>query len=265
LSDKLNVSEETKSRLKTELEKENERARKYIRRHVRFRRTIILLTIQTVVFIPYVFGVYYFLAPSNLHNDIKDLMLILSIPYMVVAYLISIFLLRRRLRHTCKLTCLYASVSAAQSLEKGNIVEGSFFITKLCEFLKTFAEEERVQIGHFPSSIKKLFLGNIEKLHEQRTAVGKAVMENRNLSFRSSNYLYILADSLFSLKKEPNYDEANEALRFFIKSSEKYFEPATYLQQHRKLNSAIRILSEAGKITLVPLLIFVLWLIFGYR
>lgn len=263
LSDSQQVSVDVKKRLQEEIAANAEKTRKAIRRHVQFRRSMLVFAAQCGALIPYFLVIFYYFAP-RFPSPTQDYMLPVLVPYMILLGLLGFFLMKKQLKRSCRLACLYTSVNAAMSLEKNNIVEGSFFVTRLFEFLKDFAEEEKVQIGYFPSNLKKLFLGNIERLREQSKAVGKAVIEGCNLK-EVTNNLYVLADSLFSSQSEPKYDVANESLKFFMKNSEKYFEPATYLQQHKRLNSTIKALSEMGKIILVPILLFILWLVFGYK
>jgi hypothetical protein len=259
------VSEETKQRLLDEKEKTEKEAQKYIRRHVRFRHQLILLSAEVLPLIPFFAITFFYSNYPKLYGSFFYVIILFFFLYVVVGYLGGIFLIRRRLKHTAKLVCFYTSVNAAQSLEKGSLVEGSFFVTKLLDFIKTFSEEEKVKIGLFSSSLKKLYLGDIEQLHEQKSAVGKAVLENGKIRTDFSNHLYILANSLFSTEEPTNFDKGIQSLKFFIENTKSYFQPFTYLQRHQKTSSIAKALSEIGKSTIVPLVLFILWLIFGYK
>jgi len=80
-----------------------------------------------------------------------------------------------------------------------------------------------------------------------------------------SHNLYKLADSLFLDEKDPDYDGALSSLRFFQDVGEKYAEPATFAQRHRTMGFVSKIISEFLKATIVYILIFILWLISGYK
>jgi hypothetical protein len=259
------VSEETKRRLLDEKGKTEEEARKYIRRYVRFRRQLILLSAQLLPLIPF-FTITLFLSNyRGLYGNFFSVLILFFSLYVVAGYLGGVFIIRRSLRHTAKLVCLYTSVNAAQSLEKGSLVERSFFVTKLFDLIKTFSEEEKVKIGLFSSSLRQLYLGNVEQLHEQKSAVGKAVLENSKMRTDFSDHLYILANSLFSTEKPADFDKGIKSLKFFIENTKSYFQPVTYLQRHKRTASMAKALFEIGKSGIVPLVLFTLWLVFGYK
>lgn len=258
------VTEELKKLLVEEKEKNNEKACRFIKRYGRLRLNLIIYAAFYLLTVPYMIFLFSITSgPSFL--GISYFLLILLVVYVITLYVLLVLIARTQLRRSAKLICFYSSVSAAQSLEKGNLVEGSYLVTKLFDLIVPFSEVEKTNIGYFKSSLKQLFLGDIEQLHQQKVAVGRAILENGKMSKQFSNHLYILANSLFSIEKLSNFDEGIASLRFFIQNSEPYFQPATYLQKHKKVGIVTRVLTEIGKNTLIPVLLFVLWLIFGYR
>jgi len=139
--------------------------------------------------------------------------------------------MRSKFKDLCKIVCLYASVSAAEALENGNIVKGSFFAMKLFELIKPSSEVEKVKIGHFKSNVKNLFLGDIEKINEQRLAVGKSILATYSKRLDFSNNLYTLASSFF-LDAPSGIDGGAIALRFFINEEASLF--AMFLRDERQ-------------------------------
>ena len=264
MAEGLQISVETKKRLLEEKQKIDDRANRYIRRQIMYRRFILLFTIQIILYVPVPLAIGYFFGTLSLSNLTGILVSLLTITYAVSLNLFMVLEMRRRYKNLSKTVCLYTSISGAEALEKGNIAKGSFFAVKLFEFMKPFSEAEKIKLGHFKSTVKNLFLGDIENLHEQKSAVGKAILSNPTKRLDFSNNLYILADSLFS-DSPSNIDGAITALRFFANESEKYSEPKTFLQKHKKVDMSTKVLSEIGKITLVPILLFVLWFISGYK
>lgn len=261
----IQVTEELKKLLVEEKEKNNEKATRLIRRYGRFRFNLIIYSVFYLLIAPYMMFFSSFTSGQRFLGSSYFLLFLLLVVYVVTLYVLLVLIVRGELRRSAKLICFYSSVSAAQSLEKGNLVEGSHLVTRLFDLIVPFSEVEKVNIGYFKSSLKQLFLGDIEQLHQQRVAVGRAILENGKMSKQFSNHLYILANSLFSMERLSNFDEGIASLRFFIQNSKSYFQPATYLQKHKKVGIVTRVLSEIGKNTLIPVLLFVLWLIFGYR
>jgi hypothetical protein len=258
------IPDETKKRVLAELDAHKGEARRAVRMRVRYRRRMIIYILQVPIAVSY-FAVMLFIFPSFFGRASIVELILAMLMYAGAVSAFSIFSLERSLRRTIRLVCLYLSVNAAQYLEKGNLVEGSFLTTKLFEALEDWAEEKHVEIGYFPSRVKNLFLGSVDELQRQNTAVGRALLENNDLASRSSQNLYLLADSLFIQEEEPDLDRAHDALKFFKQISKDYFLPASYLQRHEMLGSAYRILSQVGQLILVPLMLFILWLVFGYK
>ena len=258
------ISEATKKQLLAEKQKIDSEVSSYINRQIMYKRFMFLIPIQLVLYIPFLavtsffFGTLSFNEPNSLWG------FLLSVVYVVSMNFFIVWEMRSRYKRLCKPVCLYVSVSSAEALEKGNMTRGSFFAVKLFEFIKPFSEVERVKLGHFKCSVKELFLGDIENLHEQRRAVGKAILTNQKMQHEFSNNLYILASSLFS-EVPLNIEDGVGPLRFFANASKEYFEPATFLQKHKKVGTTAKVLTEIGKITLVPVLLFVFWIAFGYN
>jgi hypothetical protein len=257
------ASVETKTQLLEEKQRIDETAKRYIRRQAMYRRFILIIPFQFVLLIPYTVIMVYISSP-RVYNGSFWWMILITIAYVFGFYLLFVREMRKRIRSLSKTICLYCSVSAAESLESGNIVKGSFFAVRLFDLIKPFSEAERIKLGHFKCTLKNLFIGDIENLHEQKSAIGKAILANPEKRNEFSNNLYALAGSLFS-SSPSNIDGAIKALRFFDDASKKYFEPKTFLQNHKKLDSTTKGLFEIGKITLVPILLFVLWIVFGYK
>ena len=258
------VSAETKKQLLEEKQKIDNKANRFIRRQIMYKRFRFLVPIEIVLLIPYLVAISYFSGAQRFYGDNFVWMIIFLLCYVVSFYLFFSWALKSKSKALCKQICFYASVSAAEELENGNIVKGSFFAVRLFEFIKPFSEAEKVKLGHFKCSVKNLFLGEIEKLNEQKSAIGKAILADYSKRLEFSKNLYVIASSFFS-ESPSTFDNGVKALRFFADQSEKYFEPATYLQKHKKIEMTTKVLSEIGKITLVPILLFVLWLIFGYK
>ncbi len=184
--------------------------------------------------------------------------------YVAAVYIGSVFILRQQLRRSCKIVCLYSAVNAAKSLEEGDLLKASYFTVKMAEFIKPFSEMEKVKIGHFTCKLRDVFLGDIDKIHEQGAGIGRAIIEQTDKSKDFSNNLYNLSLTLFS-SHPVKLNEAISSLKFFIESSQGYFKPQTFLQNHKKMNVLTRTLAEAAKVSLVPALLFILWLVFGYK
>jgi hypothetical protein len=145
------------------------------------------------------------------------------------------------------------------------MVEGAFYVVNLFKFIKQYSDQVKVKIGPWDSKIRGLFLGIIENLYERRKALGKAIMDNHTQEANWSKNLYELANSLFLDEKDPNYDGALNSLQFFQEISEKYAEPATFAQKHSRTGFALKIVTEFLRATIVYILIFILWAIFGFR
>jgi hypothetical protein len=195
----------------------------------------------------------------------QDPFLLLGLQATATVFLVAgMFAQFRHFRKNSKCICLYASVTAAEALDKGDIVKGSFYIPKLFEFLKPFSEGTKITFTPWKVSLKNALIGKIELLSNQRSAVSKVLLFQEEHVGEFSSKLYELANDIFA-NDEMDINKANSTLSFFIEKSNRYFEPATYLQKHKKASLAILIIKETLKITLVPILLFILWMVFGYK
>ena len=88
----------------------------------------------------------------------------------------------------------------------------------------------------------------------------------KKLRTQFSYHLYSLASQLFSLKSELDYDKARESLRFILHKSQEYWvEPTGFLEKHRKVAGAVSVLHELLKVAIAPMVLFIFWLVFGYK
>jgi hypothetical protein len=62
----------------------------------------------------------------------------------------------------------------------------------------------------------------------------------------------------------PEVNGANFAVQFLISKSQSYFEPTSYLQKHKNLNTASKTIIGTLQIILAPILLFILWVFFRY-
>ena len=170
-----------------------------------------------------------------------------------------------RVRTASRGVCLFAAVSAAESIEKGNLVDAGFFVNTLFSTIKTFAESMEVEMGPWSSTLKNVFRGDIEKVWEQRSAISKAVMNEKELRNQFSYHLYMLADRLLSTEGSSDYNTAHDSVQFFIAKTQKYWEPAGFLEKHKAIARSLEVVHDFMKITIVYVLLFILWLIFGFQ
>ncbi len=262
MSNKGQVSDEIKHTLISEKEKQSDKVFRTIKRQILFKRYVLVLFFQLLVLIPFFWIFSYTMPPTSTSPSV---LFSSMIAYVIAIYGIFFWQNRRMFHRRCKILCLYSAVSAADALDRNDVVEGSFYVTRLLNFIKPFAESEKIKIGCFPTDVKSAFLGKIEKLTEQSSAVGKAILGNSGLRTDFSNQLYLLANSLFLRDKAPDLNMGVKSLDFLFEKSKPYFESITYLQSHKRLNMATKILSEIGKLALVPILLFILWFLFGYK
>jgi hypothetical protein len=179
------------------------------------------------------------------------------------------------LRKTWRPTCFYYSVCAADSLENGKLIEGSYYVNKLLSFIVRFSNIEKASVKYTKeeetckincdAQINEFFQDKVVKLCQQKSAVVKTVLEKNDVSFGFANNLYFLADSLFSNNK--NLSRANASLDFLLESSRENFKEETYLQKHKNLNAISKTAFNTEILVVaIPILIqFTLWLIFGYN
>ncbi len=156
------ISEATKKQLLDEKQKIDSEVSSYINRQIMYKRFIFLTPIQLVLFIPFLTVASFFSGTLSFNEPNSLWGFLLSVIYVVSLNSFVVWEMRRRYKRLCKPVCLYASVSGAEALEKGNMTRGSFFAIKLLEFIKPFSEVEKVKLGHFKCSVKQLFLGDIE-------------------------------------------------------------------------------------------------------
>jgi hypothetical protein len=257
--------------------------------------TLIIIQLVVVIGLLFYFFVLTTFSPAPPEINYSDLLLQIILFTVVTVLSIIVYLMWPGIPTGG--ICFHLSVTAAEKLEKNQLVDGSFLVTKLMEYLPYFLKDEKIKIEEIKSDLKTLFLGLVEELDEQRSAVGKAVLQNAPMRLSFAKHLYKLAasiapfhvaimlkvgksedpanyketsDLLLSKKDDSgtivDYDEVHLCLRFFYKSSQKYFqEPKTFLGKHKTLNTVVKKFAEFGKIVIVPLLGFILWLVFGYR
>ncbi len=264
------ISEETRKKLLDQKNKDEDMVKLYLRRHRRYLTTLVMFVVQIVTAIMAVYLVMN-LEPATstvpyLNWVVPQYWLIFStVLFNLVFYSIMTWISIRTLRQHSRSICFHASVSGAESIAQGKMVEGAFHVVILFRFIKQYSDEAKVHIGPWNSKIRGLFLGIIENLHESREAIGKAVLNSHEQKEKLSSSLYRLASSFFQDEKNPDYNDALSSLRFFQEMSEKYAEAATFAQRHRRVGSVLRIIGEFMKATIVYILIFVLWMTFGFR
>ena len=131
--------------------------------------------------------------------------------------------------------------------------------------MRAHVQTQKISISPWIVTVKEALKEEIEKIKDRHSAINRAVMSEKEQSKLFSNYLYVVADELFSRKKNPNWNKTLEAPLFFISVGEKYQKPSGFLDKHKRIRRTTALLSEFLKSAIVPLLLFVLWLIFGYN
>jgi len=271
------IPSEVKNRLFNEREEIVKEGNRYVfqKRLFRFEvffyygRILAALTLAALI----VYSVAFSLSGKQ---EIVSVYGIFEIPYWVIlAFVGAVYIgsaafegviFRRNVRKASRAICLYASVSAAELLEQDKIVEAGFFTNLLFSTIKEFAESVRVEIGPWKPSLRKVFLGAIEKAWQQREAISRAMVDMKDLRNQFSYHLYLLASHLFSLKSKSDFNKAHESLQFIMQGSRKYWvEPTGFLQRHKRVAGVLVVVHGSLKLTLVPILLFILWLIFGYK
>ncbi|MGZ4851237.1 MAG: hypothetical protein ACXV2C_07655 [Candidatus Bathyarchaeia archaeon] len=193
------------------------------------------------------------------------------VPFSLISILSYLFLRLKPFTWYWQSTCFFYSVSAAESLEKDKLVDGSFYVDKLISFINQFSKTTKVEVYKSKTcesktlkvKVKELFHDNIEDLSDLRYDAVKAVRESGVLSWMFSRHLYMLANSLFSYSKE-NISNAYFSLCFLNENIKKCHED-TFLDSHKTTNSNLKIFTEFSKIVLIPIVLpFILWLVFRY-
>lgn len=271
MSKKKRVSSEVKNRLIKERQEVTEQVKSYVEIRKWRRAKLFYFSLQILYGIIIILAILFSTEFGELYIPLVNLQIPLE--WLLIMAVIPLYIgeslnhahTRKTLRNSSKSICLFASVSAAESLEKGNFVDAGFFASVLFSTLKTFAESEKVKMEPWTPSLKKLFLGEVEKAWEQRSVISKTMMNEKNLHNEFSHHLYLLADRLFSLAHAPDYNNAYKSLEFIMQKSQKYWvEPAGFLEKHKRAANALSVVHDFLKITLVPIIFFILWLIFGY-
>lgn len=257
------LSEKKKEKLRLEKNKLKDDMKDYLRERHALRRSlpkILLLSINLV------YIVFINLDQTNSIQTIwKDPAFIIFIVPLVIYSIVQPFIRNRNWKKNCRLVCLYTSVSAAESLQKGDLVEGSFYATKLFDVIRVFSGLKKIKIGLWKSKMGDIFNEKIEVLSNHKKAISKSILENEELISSFSNNFYSLANSLFLMENKADYNSVNRSLNFFFETSQKYFEPNTFMQRHKKVNHALKIMAELMKIIIAPLLALIFWLIFGFK
>lgn len=277
MSEKREASSKVKNRLLKERAAIGKRKSPYVSqlRRYRFEKTFFNYFRIASVALVAVLAVYEFVfSPSKaqeswlIYGEFEIKMWVVVLAYVVFYIgmtIIEVVISRRRIRKASRAVCLYASVSAAESLEQGNTVEAGYFAKILFSTMKDFAESAKVKMGLWKPSLKEVFLGDVEKVWEQRKAISKAIVDAKELRNQFSNHLYLLANQLFSLKTKSDHNKARESLQFIMHKSQKYWvEPTGFFEKHKNVRGALSTLNDFLKIALAPIMVFILWLFFGY-
>jgi hypothetical protein len=89
-------------------------------------------------------------------------------------------------------------------------------------------------------------------------------MNQLDMSSQFSQNLYLLAENVFS-EREHKFNKALTSIRFFIKVGEKQEEPISFLDRHHTTVKGLGILFEFLKATIAAIVLFILWILFGYH
>lgn len=159
--------------------------------------------------------------------------------------------------------CLFISISAAECLESGEKVKAAFFAEKLFEIFPLFARNIKVKVGPWKTDLSKILEHDVEETYLSRKAIGSLIRLGKIRTLSST--FYSLADQLFSKDASNDYDAFHESLSKIVESSKKYrHEEPTFFEKHPNLKNTLTEISEYSKLTIVVILLFILWLTFGY-
>jgi len=175
--------------------------------------------------------------------------------------------LRRRgdAKRASQPVCFYTAVCAAEFLEQGNFIAAGHYVEKLFGPMKWFAQNIEVGVGIWgTSNLRDVYWGDIDKLWELRKTIGKAVMNQQDMRNQFSQNLYSLAENVFS-EREHKFNKALTSIQFFIKVGEQQEEPISFLDRHHTTSKVLGILFEFLKVTIAYIVLFILWILFGYH
>jgi len=275
LNSKVGASDEVKSRLLREREQCEEEVKSFLSGRISYKINRWVAVFCVILYGIILFSIFMGLKPAPQEQPI--FIPLINVEISRSSFALGLIILagltttldywfsRRHLKKFSRVVCFFTSVSAAESLEKGNRVDAGFFVDILFSRFETFAETKRISVSLWDTSLKNLLHEVVETLHENHDAVKQAVINESKLSNEFSGHLYLLADELFSENENSNYNQALESLHYFAEKSKKYWLPTGFLGRHKKVKRTMPILTELLKLTIVPILLFILWLIFGYK
>jgi len=172
---------------------------------------------------------------------------------------------RRDAKKAVQSVCFYTAVCAAEFLEQGNFIVASHYAEELFSSIKWFTEDRKIGVGILgESNLRDIYRGDIDRLWEYRKAIGKAIMNQRELSNQFSQNFHSLAENVFS-EREHKFNKALTSIQFFIKVREQQEEPISFLDRHHATFRGLGILFEFLKATIAYIILFVLWILFGFH
>jgi hypothetical protein len=259
-----------------------------IRSYIIEHKIFLFYLISPIFFFGIAFATVYsgLFKPILTGNPYLDLF-IYGIIFQVTLLISERIITSRRKDYTER--CKIIAQGAAQHLKDGKIVECSFLMSELFRVLKNMRlrrinisiEQEPVSIKlpgmkeaivfgkqkvfTYKPNLQELFQERLNILYEQRKAVSRAILatsSQSNPNFVSN--IESLTNNLFCSDSAVDLTKAISSLDFFIEKGKDYNQE-TFSQKHKTIYSSIKGLTEAGKLLLIPLLTFILWLIFGYK
>jgi hypothetical protein len=190
---------------------------------------------------------------------------IITIGFTSIFSIVRVWDRRSKAKKAVQPVCFYTAVCAAEFLEQGNLIGASHYAEELFGSIKWFAEDRKIGVGILgQSNLRDIYRGYIDKLWEYRKAIGKAIMDQREMSNQFSQNFYSLSENMFS-KKGHNFNKALTSLQFFVKIGEHQKEPAGFLERHHSTLKGMGILYELLKATVAYILLFILWILFRYH
>jgi len=216
-----------------------------------------------------VYAIYLYLNPEVLPSETipflgwnasLTLISLATIIFALVTFF-DFFHVKRKTKQKIKEYCLFTSISSAKCLESGDKVRAAFYAEKFFRAFPIFTGNTKFEIGPWKTSLAEVFEHDIKEFYYSRKAIGPTIMKGETLS----DEFYSLADQLFSKDAPSNYDIVQESLRKIIESTKPYRrKELTFFDKHPKLKGTLAELSEYVKLTIVLIISFILWLIFGY-
>lgn len=266
------VSTEVKNRLHAEKEENEARVKRFLRLKKIYRGQLIFsLMLGTIITFFIVLEISSSTDAAAFHFPFTDIPVPRTVFFTVMMFfdiLFAYLLLRTTFsiakERYLKPLCLFASVSAAESLEKGDFIDARFFTSILFSTIKSFTNSVRISVKPWSCTLKEVIKEEVDIFSENHKEISRAVMNERELSKQFSSHMYLLADELFSKKEVSDFNKTIPSLHFFIENTKKYRTSIGFLAKHRKIKSAVGILTEFLKLTIATLIGFVFWLLFGY-